>query len=272
MLTSQQLTTLLNELTNDPQKLGYSAYIPGGGINPDVVSLAAMLDFVRDGVTPCPNNGVIGPSGTITGASNVNPIVITSTAHGRSNDDCVVIAGVGGNTNANGTFVVQNATANTFSLATISGASLTSVAGNAAYTSGGTWTWGVNAFSSPLSSIPAVGATAFSILNAFVKADLAAATPNNAECAWANMLAAVFTGGQGQATVPLLTAAGIENNIIACLKGFVGAGQTATLTNLTALKYRLGSRVEQILNVASNGTPGYLIDEVDIQAAFAGHY
>lgn len=67
---------------------------------------------------------------SITGATNATPIAITCTAHGYSTGDTVVITGVGGNTNANGTWEITNTGANTF---TLDGS-----AGNAAYTSGGT--------------------------------------------------------------------------------------------------------------------------------------
>ena len=67
-------------------------------------------------------------SKVITGATNVNPIVITSTGHGLTSGDSVVISGVLGNTAANGTKTVTVVNANTFSIAT---------AGNGAYTSGG---------------------------------------------------------------------------------------------------------------------------------------
>lgn len=66
----------------------------------------------------------------ITGATNANPIVITSASHGRITGEKVTITGVLGNTAANATLatiVVINA--NSFSL--------TGVAGNGAYTSGG---------------------------------------------------------------------------------------------------------------------------------------
>lgn len=66
----------------------------------------------------------------ITGASNATPIVITSTNHGRSNGDVVLIKDVAGNTAANGTWVVANKTDNTYQLA--------GSVGNGAYTSGGT--------------------------------------------------------------------------------------------------------------------------------------
>jgi len=74
-------------------------------------------------------------SKAITGATNATPIVITSAAHGFSNGDLVTIAGVLGNTNANGTHKVASASTNTFAL-TDSGGS--NIAGNGTYTSGGT--------------------------------------------------------------------------------------------------------------------------------------
>src|SRR5574344_708818 len=66
----------------------------------------------------------------ITAASNATPIVITATAHGFNTGDKVYITGVGGNTAANGTWVVTRLTADTFSL--------NGSVGNGAYTSGGT--------------------------------------------------------------------------------------------------------------------------------------
>src|SRR5574344_739128 len=66
----------------------------------------------------------------ITAASNATPIVITATAHGFNTGDKVYITGVGGNTAANGTWVVTRLTADTFSL--------NGSAGNGTYTSGGT--------------------------------------------------------------------------------------------------------------------------------------
>jgi hypothetical protein len=66
---------------------------------------------------------------TITDATNANPIVFTSAAHGFSDDDIVRVHDVGGNTNGNVTGLVDNKTTNTFELS--------GVAGNAAYTSGG---------------------------------------------------------------------------------------------------------------------------------------
>lgn len=70
-------------------------------------------------------------TGSITGASNASPIVITSASHGLATGDIVTIVGVLGNTAANGTWTVTKIDANTFSL--------NSSTGNGAYTSAGTW-------------------------------------------------------------------------------------------------------------------------------------
>lgn len=70
-------------------------------------------------------------TGSITGATNASPIVITSTSHKLTTGTRVTIAGVGGNTAANGTFSITNVDVNSFSL--------DGSTGNGAYTSGGTW-------------------------------------------------------------------------------------------------------------------------------------
>lgn len=70
-------------------------------------------------------------SGSVTGATNASPIVITSSDHGLQNGQRVTITGVGGNTAANTTATVANKTDNTFEMA--------GVAGNGDYTSSGTW-------------------------------------------------------------------------------------------------------------------------------------
>jgi len=54
---------------------------------------------------------------TITGATQANPVVITSNGHGLNNGNKIVISGVVGMTQLNtNTYYVQNATTNTFSL------------------------------------------------------------------------------------------------------------------------------------------------------------
>jgi len=70
-------------------------------------------------------------TGSITGATNASPIVITSASHGLTTGTRVTITGVGGNTAANGSFIITNVSSSTFSL--------DGSTGNGAYTSGGTW-------------------------------------------------------------------------------------------------------------------------------------
>lgn len=67
---------------------------------------------------------------TITAATNATPIVLTTSApHNLVANDLVVVDGVGGNTGANGQWVVQSVTSTTITLR--------DSVGNAAYTSGG---------------------------------------------------------------------------------------------------------------------------------------
>lgn len=71
----------------------------------------------------------------VTGATNATPVVITSTAHGFSNNDIVLIGKVGGNLAANGVWKISGVAANTFNLTDpVSGSN---AVGSAAYTSGG---------------------------------------------------------------------------------------------------------------------------------------
>ncbi len=70
--------------------------------------------------------------GTITGASNAGPIVITtSSTTGLANGDLVRVEGILGNTAANGLFTISNVTPTSFTLVDSHG--------NGAYTMGGTW-------------------------------------------------------------------------------------------------------------------------------------
>jgi len=73
----------------------------------------------------------------ITGATNATPIVVTINSHGYENGDTVFITVVGGNTAANGYRIAKNVAANTFELTDLAGVN---VAGNGAYTTGGTAT------------------------------------------------------------------------------------------------------------------------------------
>jgi hypothetical protein len=69
-------------------------------------------------------------SGSVTGATNASPIVITQTGHGKNTGDVARISAVGGNTAANGVWVIEKVTNDTYKLL--------GSTGNAAYTSGGT--------------------------------------------------------------------------------------------------------------------------------------
>jgi hypothetical protein len=69
-------------------------------------------------------------SATVTGATNATPIVITTSAdHGYSTGEYIAVSGVGGNTAANGIWIITVLSSTTFSL--------NSSVGNGAYTSGG---------------------------------------------------------------------------------------------------------------------------------------
>jgi len=70
-------------------------------------------------------------TGSVTGATNASPIQITSVAHGLTTGTRVTLVNVGGNSAANGTFVITRISADVFSL---DGSS-----GSGSYTSGGTW-------------------------------------------------------------------------------------------------------------------------------------
>lgn len=88
--------------------------------------------FYKDG------GAVLETAKNITGVTNANPGVITSNAHGFSNGDEVYIASVGGTTRLNGRFyLVAGATANTFTLTTITGTAIDTTS-YGTYTSGGT--------------------------------------------------------------------------------------------------------------------------------------
>ena len=75
---------------------------------------------------------------TITAATKANPAVITSSSHGYSNGDFVIISGVVGMVQVNGrTFKVANQTTNTFELQDVDGNNIDSSDNYQTYTSGG---------------------------------------------------------------------------------------------------------------------------------------
>ncbi len=108
---------------SDPGKivLGYGKSWPSVTLLP---ASAIYTEFV------CGFGGHV--SQAITAATNASPIVATVTGHGYSTGDELVIEGVGGNTAANGRWIVTVIDADTFSL--------NGSVGNGAYTTGGTAT------------------------------------------------------------------------------------------------------------------------------------
>jgi len=81
--------------------------------------------FVKDGTTSYRDTG------SLTNATNASPVVVTSSNHGLTTGAYVTIAGVTGNTAANGTFLVTKVDNNTYSL--------DGTSGSGAYSAGGTW-------------------------------------------------------------------------------------------------------------------------------------
>lgn len=102
-------------------------------INPDAAPTFKVYDPDVDNQAMANGTGTASQrdTGSITGATNASPIVITSTSHGLQTGDRLTVVNVGGNTAANGTFTITKVDANSFSL--------DDSTGNGAYTSGGTW-------------------------------------------------------------------------------------------------------------------------------------
>ena len=145
--------TYFTDPLNYPNKISMTANVDADGVNGSGVTTVNFYASVDDGVkwflipqkegdTPVAMDDPFyrytmetPDEATITGATNASPIVVTSAGHGFKDNMMVTIAGVGGNTNANGTWCVTNATANTFELYSNTGVASS---GNSAYTTGGT--------------------------------------------------------------------------------------------------------------------------------------
>lgn len=118
-----------------------SNYLPslGGATAASAGYLAGNLTAkVVNGVATFNNvvlNGNLLPRFQIQGATNSNPIIINSPQHGLTNGAWVVIEGVTGNTNANGTYQISLQDGDNFILQ--------GRAGNGNYTGGGTWSLAV---------------------------------------------------------------------------------------------------------------------------------
>lgn len=123
---------------------GFQGYVRQGAERVVIISASNPSTGAVEVPDAAPTYRVYGPSGIIlTGtcgsafdgsvedASNDSPIEITSADHGLETGNIVTVAGVGGNTAANGTFQVTKTGDNTFTL--------NGTTGNGAYTTGGTW-------------------------------------------------------------------------------------------------------------------------------------
>ena len=98
-------------------------------------------------------------NGSITGATNASPIVITSANHGLKSGQQVQVAGVGGNVKANGIWTVVVIDANHFSLTGSNGAL---GGGNGVYTPG-TGTWMVTTVQNALNALASIGGVGGSV-------------------------------------------------------------------------------------------------------------
>jgi len=99
---------------------GITGSLPSGAVLGYGTSIATGVPFLPDPVKPL----------TVNGATNTSPIQITTIEdHGLLTGNTVFLAGVGGNTAANGSWVITSTGLKTFTL--------DSSVGNGAYTSGG---------------------------------------------------------------------------------------------------------------------------------------
>ncbi len=98
-----------------------------------------VLEFGQNYLRFISNGAYILEAGTtITGATQANPGVITSAAHGYVTGDWVFITGVGGMTQLNGNYyIVVRTGANTYTLTDLNGVAINTT-GFGAYTAGGT--------------------------------------------------------------------------------------------------------------------------------------
>ena len=89
-----------------------------------------VLEFGNNYFRVYQDGGIVTESGkTISGATKANPVVITATSHGFSNGDHVIISGVVGMTELNGTTgIVASKTTNTFELTDVDGTNINSSA------------------------------------------------------------------------------------------------------------------------------------------------
>lgn len=98
-LSPAQLQTLKAEVfgaSADPRGYGYAPFVQAGADN----AVATLLDFVRDGTTPCPLNNVAGPAislnrGTITSQELVEAVVQSEMPSNASQRDWLIMVASG---------------------------------------------------------------------------------------------------------------------------------------------------------------------------------
>lgn len=116
---------LVDIVVQDVQTPWYSkvAIVPYSmAVNVDTYANAARGSIVGSTNISGAVINLAGTPKTITGATKARPVVITSTAHGFSNNDVVWISGVGGMTSLNNKpYVVRNKTNDAFQLYTLAG-------------------------------------------------------------------------------------------------------------------------------------------------------
>ena len=97
-----------------------------------------VMEFGNSYIRFYKDKGIITEANkTISAITQANPVVVTSSSHGYSNGDHVIITGVVGMTELNGkTFIVADKTTNTFELTNVDGTDINSSAFTA-YSSGG---------------------------------------------------------------------------------------------------------------------------------------
>jgi hypothetical protein len=100
---------------------------------------AYVLEFTDQKLRIYKDEGILLESAkTITGATNANPVVVSSAGHGYSNGDEVFINSVGGMVELNGkSYLVKNVAAGTFEITDVDGNNIDGT-GFGIYTSGGT--------------------------------------------------------------------------------------------------------------------------------------
>lgn len=270
--TAAQLTAILNALNSDPMGLGFAADLSSGNF----ADLCAMLAWPRDGQTPY-SNGIIGPNGTISGATDASPIVITTSApHGLVTGDWVYISGVGGNTAANASNSYFGASPSFTASPGAQGAqqiivlssttfSLTGSTGNAAYTSGGTWA----------QCLPTVNnATKPNVWNQTIAVAkvLANIAPGDAATAITTTQQTILAGLLNpNGTITLTDNLGNELTGATWLQALTTSGSTSRKA-VKALETRFASFGEWLLGQANYTNPGVVINPTDINAALQGGY